>query len=479
MKIDVPTQRILSTVRPGRIAFLLNVDESEWKRCCLHIFDHFARLWGGYGNIIVPTDGKTIDPLFWALLEKFDPDHLICYRRSGKDVAIDQPEAFESYLNQHIEGWEKQIGSKAEDFQVETIRKDVMASYVSKFVISPELQEQLKDRISPFFFENSIVEATVSADEDPAYPHTQLWEVLAALRNPLPAVIIPSTESIDETLWVGSQVGYCLPSTLERLQTAGLRLREGTADNITVDSILKDIVATNFLGGQGRSLPSLADASICGLGIHRPRSFHYWEEPTVVVAGNTLQDFCFYQCLSRLRERVVWLIPSITEGALVHGNIDGEVANRRSCNFMGALHSLTKYSQTHTPSVTLISTSLGHEQLRVLLQYASGASLFGLDTWSVGSANDLLSFDPLRLYEANNARMPALVQTTEDHVVELLEPRRPKFLKDFSPSKVRWISEVSFQGHELPRHFALALWMMGRRRTQPKKFGFPLRVLHS
>jgi hypothetical protein len=72
---DVPNQRIPSTVRSGRIAFLLDINEPEWKRCCLHLLDHFARLWGGYGNIIVPADGNTIDPIFWELLEESDPDH--------------------------------------------------------------------------------------------------------------------------------------------------------------------------------------------------------------------------------------------------------------------------------------------------------------------------------------------------------------------------------------------------------------------
>jgi hypothetical protein len=41
-------------------------------------------MWGGWGNIIVPTDGKEIDPLFWRILECFDPDYLEAYRRTGR-----------------------------------------------------------------------------------------------------------------------------------------------------------------------------------------------------------------------------------------------------------------------------------------------------------------------------------------------------------------------------------------------------------
>lgn len=470
MKVNVPTQRILSTVRPGRIAFLLNIDELEWKYCCLHLFDHFARLWGGYGNIIVPTDRKTIDPVFWTLLEKFDPDHLICYRRSYKDVRIDQPEIFENLLKQHIAAWERQINAKAESYQIDEIKKLLERSHPSDFNISPELQGQLRDRLSPFFFEEWIVEHVLSADEDPGYPHTHLTDVISALRTPFPAVFIPPARSVDDALWAGSQFGYCLPTTLERLETAGLKVIRTTDADATLDSFFNEILAASFLDGRAGRRTSIADASNCGIGTYRSQRFHYWDEPTVVAAGDTLRDFCLYQSMSRLRERVVWLLPSIARDSLSQAHsTEKDSVQQSTIHFLAALHSLTRYSHTHSENVVLISASLEEEHLAAVLDYASRASLFGHQTWSIGRLHDFLGFAPLRRYERNNAQMPTLVAASEDRVIELFEPRRPKFLKDFSPSKVRWISEVTFVGSELPRHFALAQWMMGSSTNTTKE----------
>lgn len=130
----------------------MDVNEPEWQWCCLHLLDHLARLWGGYGNIIVPTDGNSIEPIFWELLEKFDPDHLILYQRSGKDVRIDQPEIFDSVLQKRIAVWERQVDAKASDSAVQQIQEDIERQYVSKSGISEDLQTQLRDRLCPFFF---------------------------------------------------------------------------------------------------------------------------------------------------------------------------------------------------------------------------------------------------------------------------------------------------------------------------------------
>src|SRR5437899_1147183 len=72
----------------------------------------------------------------------------------------------------------------------------------------------------------------------------------------------------------------------------------------------------------------------------------------VAVAGNTYDDFCLYYCLSRLRDRVVWVLPSITEKA-VHTDVSQEMPRvetsfifqlmneERSHNFTGGLGCVT------------------------------------------------------------------------------------------------------------------------------------------
>jgi hypothetical protein len=83
---------IAASIRPGRVAVLCDIADPEWMRSCRHILEIFSTLWGGHGNIIIPTDGKTIQPIFWQILETFDPDHVCEYRPSLRDLEERDPQ---------------------------------------------------------------------------------------------------------------------------------------------------------------------------------------------------------------------------------------------------------------------------------------------------------------------------------------------------------------------------------------------------
>lgn len=72
-----------ASVRPARVAILIDKNDEDWQDACLHIIEFFAQIWGGTYNLIVPTDGKTIDERLWTSLEAFDPDNLYVYRNAG------------------------------------------------------------------------------------------------------------------------------------------------------------------------------------------------------------------------------------------------------------------------------------------------------------------------------------------------------------------------------------------------------------
>jgi len=80
------TLTISASVRPGRVAVLFEITDPEWMHSCRHILEVFSSLWGGHANIIIPTDGNTIQPLFWQILEKFDPDYICAH---GPMVALE------------------------------------------------------------------------------------------------------------------------------------------------------------------------------------------------------------------------------------------------------------------------------------------------------------------------------------------------------------------------------------------------------
>jgi hypothetical protein len=144
---------IETRVRPGRVAILVDINDPQWQNTCLRVIEYFTRLWGGCGNIIVPTDGKVISPLFWRILERFDPDYLEAYARTGKDIEIEEPAKFEQAYERDIAAWEQKISAKTDQHAAKTIRDNLRNSGQSQFGISPELQQELRDRLAPFYLE--------------------------------------------------------------------------------------------------------------------------------------------------------------------------------------------------------------------------------------------------------------------------------------------------------------------------------------
>ena len=105
------------------------------------------------------------------------------------------------------------------------------------------------------------------------------------------------------------------------------------------------------------------------LGLYRSTRYPAWQEPLIVVVGNRFEDFCLYYCLSRLRDRVVWSLPSITNRA-----IDGEVNNAMSrveMHFSFGLRSAAKWNQSQrgiaclTYSLTRMVFSFASRECRV------------------------------------------------------------------------------------------------------------------
>ena len=83
----LPLKIVHASVRLARVAILIDKADTDWQHTCLRIIEIYSQLWGGAYNIIVPTDGNTIDEQFWTLLETFDPDHLYRYNKSLGDYA--------------------------------------------------------------------------------------------------------------------------------------------------------------------------------------------------------------------------------------------------------------------------------------------------------------------------------------------------------------------------------------------------------
>ena len=54
--------------RPARVAVLTDSSDIEWRYSVLRIIEFRSPVWGGKHNVIVPTDGLTIELHFGAFL---------------------------------------------------------------------------------------------------------------------------------------------------------------------------------------------------------------------------------------------------------------------------------------------------------------------------------------------------------------------------------------------------------------------------
>lgn len=476
----MPSQKLFTTVRPPRIAVFVNSASQSWQAQCLHILDHFSRTWGGSANIIIPTDGQSISPIFWKLLEAFDPDTLLLYCASGSGQEIENPDTFDQAVLHQLEQWESQSGPIQDPETRQNILenfRDHLRQSREPFAISTELQQELKLRLAPFYFLEFILEpGSFVANNDPGYPLCKVVNLIPNLKMALAPVqvpeccsIFPGPEKYGDTLWFGSTFGYCYPSTLEFFKTAGLQVTVTPADGPAYRT--RAPALAEIFDKQRQYAISIKDVASVGASFHRPLAVQHWNQPTVVIAGDRLQDYCFYYALSSIRERVVWIHPNVfhTLANLRDGEALDDNDPTDAMLFLSSIHSHTAYSSQYGHAVVLSSVSLNKEDLEKLNTACEATSGSGPLAWTTDAPDNLVPVHALRLYEINNAHFPSIIQLSDSSEIEWFEQRRPKFLTSIQPGKMRWITELAFDGVPLPRHFALGNWMMGSAQNTTKE----------
>jgi hypothetical protein len=98
-------KRIITSVRPARVAVFVRDDDPHWQATCARIIEFFSATGGGGYNIIVPMDanGTTIRSVFWDILDIYDSDFLFSYYYSGDDIRQNDPERYEQLLDDHLQ----------------------------------------------------------------------------------------------------------------------------------------------------------------------------------------------------------------------------------------------------------------------------------------------------------------------------------------------------------------------------------------
>jgi hypothetical protein len=377
---------VSARVRPGRVAVFVDANDPHWQGSCLRVIEYFTRLWGGCGNIIVPTDGKAISPLFWRILERFDPDYLYAYGRTGRDVEIEDPGKFEEGYELQIAVWEKQIGEKTDPHAAITIRDNLRQSSMTPFGISAELQQELKDRLAPFYFQQAIVEAgSLGAASTPHHPHTDVADVLPFVEH-AQRVMRVSDALPFAPLWWASSFGCVNAEMQAQLAKINVEVsnRGDTPDDVKLLIRLavkgyEEIGSTTFFANTSISRinevlqSSPFRLSMAALGAYRSTRHRDWMEPAIAVAGTTIQDFAFYYALSRMRTRAIWIPPSVLEEALAAP--PSKQAIDDTWHFVNDMASLSRGNAQRSGGMKIVSFSLEDAQLdQVRARFSQGLS---------------------------------------------------------------------------------------------------------
>jgi hypothetical protein len=203
---NVEFRTVYAGVRPARLAILLGTADPHWQQTSSRVMECLSSTWGGCHSIIVPTDGRSIDPHFWDVLEAFDPDYVCPYYKTGLDWKLATPNDFQEALERELSGLYGD-GPRTEE-QRQHIDDAMAGSQADGFEITPELERELKNRLAPFFFDDSVLtQASFSARTSPGYPLTPLSTVVPNIDHPAKMSLVDCNLEAVPRLWIESITG--------------------------------------------------------------------------------------------------------------------------------------------------------------------------------------------------------------------------------------------------------------------------------
>lgn len=227
---DFSFRKVFTSLRPARIAILLDQTDQEWMDTCLRIVEWTTGLWGGWYSCLVPTNGDTIPQRFWDLMGKFDPDYIYAYRKTMVDVKVASPETFERWLRTEVEGFVRQNPDANPEQTRQAIERQLDVIAVHPLQITEGLHRTLLKRLNPFFHDGNPMQGSVHARGGVAYPLTPVSELVPNIARPVqltdPNIIASKTVQ----LMVYAIVGKLSSELTERLRNHGAVIERKVPD---------------------------------------------------------------------------------------------------------------------------------------------------------------------------------------------------------------------------------------------------------
>lgn len=223
----------------------MDAADPDWQETCRRIIECLSSLWGGKYSLIIPTDGKTISPPFWHLLEAYDPDYIVRYHKTARDIMLARPDEYRRMRDayaKHVFGdaaiLEVEVDKREESLLGEVNKtgdavlskaefdrweKDFLDAAFGTFGISLELEDEIKRRLAPFFHKQYVARSSLRAHGQAQYPFTDVSVILPQCPQADRVALLDATAIGVPPLWIEAVAGALHPAQERRLAENGVR----------------------------------------------------------------------------------------------------------------------------------------------------------------------------------------------------------------------------------------------------------------
>jgi hypothetical protein len=485
-------------VRPSRLAVLVDVQDPHWSDTGRRVIEVFSKIWGGSYNLIVPTDGISIHPYFWDLLEAFDPDYVTRYYKTGLDLKLSMPDRYDKLLIHNLTQLHGP-GPHSSEQQAEMDRI-ICGETMESLPIDPLLEKSLQERLAPFHFEDQILHlATISNSSQPSYPLTALRTVLPhAARRPTTITLVDVRMNGVLQLAADSMFGAATAEHLNDIEETGASVTKLSFTKSEASDLFKLLMQTESrprldevvraTGGMTSQVSDILSTcpfalSMTGLSQYRSLTERTWETPLIVVVGKTFEDFCLFFCLSRIRSHVHWLLPEWLDAFDAIKNATGSdepsdelrITASHATSFASAiLRGLVSSPQRR---VAVLSVSHALQDLQQFISRLDRAPFIrplNSSQTITGRADfpdsiKKLVAEPQVVFNTDNYAVVTTQQVEEGQVAGFFPTPKPKGFTTIVPYEHRWVTELRVEDHLYPRHPSLGIWLVRHSGLSPQE----------
>jgi hypothetical protein len=278
----------------------------------------------------------------------------------------------------------------------------------------------------------------------PGHPHTAVADVLRATKRPKNVVqIMRDIEDAPPPLWLAASIGS---------GDAAYFMEMNQIEIVPMPVVLShyrqsEIIKWGISPRAHLQMPSPLGITAAALTPVMPTKSRRSLLPTIVVFGDTVKDFCLYQSLYWQHCRAIWL-PSWFMPT------DDQYPER----LMTAIREAESNGRLeHNKQLSFVSYSVDKTVLEALKQRiikSMYSTTITIDDITPASVAWWLEY-PSRVYAEGNLGDVTTHFLLNNNLPGAFDSPLPRMLSPVNPSAHRWIVDITFLEHLIPRHPAL------------------------